>query len=71
MHRLERAALSTVMAALRADVQGGEYFGPQGVLELKGKPGRVAKADCVEDLAVARRLWEVSEELVGCEFLVG
>ncbi len=68
MHGVEQAALPTVMAALGADVQGGEYFGPQGVLELKGKPGRVEKARAVEDLAVARQLWEVSEELTGAAY---
>lgn len=68
MQGVEQAALPTVMAALGGGVQGGEYFGPQGMLELKGKPGRVGKAGSVEDLEAAKRLWEVSEELTGCEF---
>ncbi|MEM6255779.1 MAG: oxidoreductase [Cyanobacteria bacterium P01_D01_bin.156] len=68
MHGVEQAALPTVMAALRADVQGGDYFGPQGVLELKGKPGRVGKARTVEDLDAAGQLWEVSETLTECTF---
>ena len=67
-HSNEDAAKPTLYAALDNDVQGGEYFGPQGFMDLKGPPGRAARTAYSEDEAVAARLWDVSEELVGEEF---
>ena len=58
----------TLYAALEKDVQGGEYFGPQGFMDLKGPPGRAERTAYSEDEAVAARLWDVSEELVGERF---
>ena len=67
-HSNERAAQPTLYAALEKDVQGGEYFGPQGFMDLKGPPGRAERTTYSEDESVAARLWEVSEELVGEKF---
>lgn len=52
-------------AATAADVVGGEYFGPDGVAEMRGHPVRVGRSARAVDAAVAERLWEVSEELTG------
>lgn len=67
-HPVEQAVMPTVMAALGTDVQGGEYFGPQGVLEMKGQPGRASQSAEAQDEAAAKKLWELSEKLTGCEF---
>lgn len=67
-HKPEKAALPTLYAALANDVKGAEYFGPQGALEMSGKPGRAPKAAHGQDEAVAQRLWDVSEELTGANF---
>ena len=60
-----RGALPGVYAATMPGVEGGSYWGPDGLLELRGAPKRaaVAKQAMVrEDWA---RLWAVSEGLTG------
>jgi hypothetical protein len=63
-----RGAKSTVQAAI-GEAKSGDYFGPQGFRELKGDPGLVQASDLAQDETVAKRLWKVSEELVGIQFL--
>ncbi len=69
-HPVEDAAMSTVMAALCSEVKGGDYLGPQGILEMVGKPGLAKKSSASQDTAAAERLWDISEQLTGCEFRV-
>lgn len=57
-------ALPTLYAAT-ADVKSGEYFGPDGLLELKGHPRRCDSNAKSKDVESARRLWELSEQLTG------
>lgn len=60
-------ALPTLYAAT-ADIPGDSYVGPKGFMELRGAPvlvGRTAKA---KDVAAARQLWAVSEEMTGTTF---
>ena len=38
-HSNASAAKSSFFAALSPDVKGGEYFGPKGFMELRGKVG--------------------------------
>jgi len=64
----EKGALPILLAAT-GDVKGGEYFGPTGFNELKGKPGIVSSSELSKDKQVANKLWEVSEKLVGLEYL--
>jgi NAD(P)-dependent dehydrogenase (short-subunit alcohol dehydrogenase family) len=60
-----QGALPTLYAATAPDAQGGEYYGPDGLMELRGYPTRVATSDAALDVEVAERLWRVSEELTG------
>lgn len=55
-------------AATSPDAWGGGYYGPGHLLELTGppKPARVPGPAKNDD--VARRLWEVSEQLTGVRF---
>lgn len=69
-HAPDQAALPTVMAALDPDAQGGEYFGPQGFMEMKGQPGRATQSDYAQNQAAATQLWDVSEDLTGCTFAI-
>ena len=62
-----RGALCTVYAATR-DVPGDTYIGPHGRFELHGWPSPARRSKVAEDTALARRLWEVSEELSGVRF---
>lgn len=59
----EMGALPTLYAATAPGVQGGDYYGPRGWLELGGYPIRVRSSDRSHDAALAARLWTVSEEL--------
>ncbi|OLE36340.1 MAG: short-chain dehydrogenase [Actinobacteria bacterium 13_1_20CM_3_68_9] len=64
----EQGALPTLYAATGPDVQGGDYYGPDGFQELRGRPTKVKVIAEGRDPAVGRRLWEVSEELTGVEY---
>jgi hypothetical protein len=66
-----RGALPTLRAATDPDVQGGEYYGPRGLFELRGAPTRRQSSDRSHDVAVASRLWEVSEQLTGVGYPLG
>lgn len=68
-HPPKEGALPTLMAALDSSVKGGEYFGPQGFNDMKGKPGRAFSTKLANDEVVAKQLWEVSEKLVGLSYL--
>ncbi|WP_193044541.1 SDR family NAD(P)-dependent oxidoreductase [Mycolicibacterium baixiangningiae] len=66
----EMGALPTLRAATDPEVQGGQYFGPDGFGEQRGHPKLVESIARAHDEAVARRLWTVSEELTGVTFPV-
>lgn len=62
----ERGALPTLYAATAGGVEGGEYYGPDGIAEIRGRhPKRVQVIPEGRDPEVGRRLWDVSEELTG------
>jgi NAD(P)-dependent dehydrogenase (short-subunit alcohol dehydrogenase family) len=60
-------ALPTLYAAV-ADIPGNSYAGPSGFMELRGAPKLVPRTSAAEDMDVARRLWDVSEQLTGVSF---
>ena len=64
----EMGALPTLYAATAPDVQGGDYYGPRGWLELRGHPTKVQSSDRSHDAAVAAKLWTASEELTGIRY---
>ena len=61
-------ALPTLMAATEPNVNGGEYFGPSGFMEIRGYPQQVSSNVRSHDKEVAARLWDVSEELTGVRY---
>src|ERR1700733_2546672 len=67
----ERAGALPPLYAAVADVPAGSYAGPGGLLEMRGKPKLVGRSKAAKDVDVARRLWEVSEELTGVRFPLG
>jgi NAD(P)-dependent dehydrogenase (short-subunit alcohol dehydrogenase family) len=67
-HPPQEAARSQIMAALDDQVAGGDYYGPQGLLESRGRPGKARQRACARDREAAARLWELSEELTGAEW---
>ena len=64
----EMGALPTLYAATEPGLEGGTFSGPDGFLEQRGHPKRVAPSGAARDEQVARRLWEVSEEMTGVRF---
>jgi hypothetical protein len=63
-------ALPALYAATAPDVQGGDYYGPRGWLEVRGYPTRVNSNGRSHDTAVAARLWAVSESLTGVRYQI-
>ncbi len=53
----------TLYAALGNDIQGGDYTGPDGWQEWKGKPVKVKGTKLAQDKNVAKKLWQESEKL--------
>ncbi len=66
----EGGALPTLYAAV-ADVPPAAFAGPGGFMEQRGAPKLVGRSDAALDADVARRLWDVSEELTGVRFGLG
>ena len=64
-------AYPTVYAATMPDVQSGDYYGPSGLMEMWGLPQKVAPAGNAMDPEAAARLWELSCELTGVDYLRG
>ncbi len=60
-------ALPTLYAAF-ADIPGDSFVGPGGMQGMRGAPRPVKRSKRAQDEAVARRLWEVSEELTDTHF---
>lgn len=63
-------ALPTLYAATAPDVVAAGYYGPDGLMEMRGYPKAVGRSAAAQDAAAAR-LWAVSEELTGVDFLSG
>jgi NAD(P)-dependent dehydrogenase (short-subunit alcohol dehydrogenase family) len=61
-------ALPTLRAATDPDVQGGQYYGPDGLGEQRGHPKLVSSSAQSHDEDLQRRLWKVSEELTGVAY---
>jgi NAD(P)-dependent dehydrogenase (short-subunit alcohol dehydrogenase family) len=66
----DKGALPQLHAATAPDVHGGDFFGPDGYRALRGHPTRVMPSTYASDPEVARRLWEVSEELTGVGYAI-
>jgi NAD(P)-dependent dehydrogenase (short-subunit alcohol dehydrogenase family) len=63
----EGGALPTLYAAT-ADVPANSFAGPGGFMEQRGPAKLVGRTKSAQDMAVAGRLWEVSEQLTGVAF---
>jgi NAD(P)-dependent dehydrogenase (short-subunit alcohol dehydrogenase family) len=58
-------ALPILLAASAPGLPGGTYYGPKGLLESKGPPGRARPSRRARSTADADRLWDVSARLTG------
>jgi NAD(P)-dependent dehydrogenase (short-subunit alcohol dehydrogenase family) len=64
----EMGALPSLYAATSPDVQGGDYFGPNSWMQLRGHPKMVRSSKRSYDEALASKLWEISEEITGVQY---
>ncbi len=60
-------AWPALQAATAPGVQGGDYFGSQGMREMRGPSGPAKRAPQALDLVTARKLWERSIALTGVD----
>jgi NAD(P)-dependent dehydrogenase (short-subunit alcohol dehydrogenase family) len=61
----EMGALPQLYAAAGENVEGGQFYGPDGRGESKGFPTLVEPLDDARDRELGKRLWDISEELTG------
>ena len=64
-------ALPQIAACTWVDIQSGDYLGPRGLFESRGKPKKVKMNKSAQDIELAKRVWRTSEELIGVTFLHG
>ena len=62
-------ALPTLMAATKREVEPTDYFGPVARGETARSAGPARVSNHVRDEAVGRRLWDLSVELTGVDYL--
>ncbi len=68
--RPPQAALPIIHAATADGVQGGDYFGPRGLLEVASKKvGRARINPVAKKAELAQRLWALSEQMTGVAYL--
>ena len=63
-----RGALPMLYASTAPDVQGGDYYGPGGLLNMRGPPEKQSSNSASYDEDDAERLWTESERMTGVEF---
>lgn len=61
-------ALPQLYAAVAPDVEGDDYYGPDGLGEMRGHPKKVGRTGRAKSAADAARLWDVSLELTGADY---
>lgn len=61
-------ALPTLFATCDLGIVGGEYIGPNGFRGMRGYPGPSSSTARSNDMDLARRLWQVSEQLTKIDF---
>jgi NAD(P)-dependent dehydrogenase (short-subunit alcohol dehydrogenase family) len=65
---VKMGVLPTLRAAFDPDAQSGNYFGPAGFMEMKGYPVKVKSNKLSRNLDLAKKLWNMSEELTGVKY---
>lgn len=63
MQEMPMGALPSLYAATASDVQGADYYGPDGFMEIRGYPKKVKSNAASHKQDDAAKLWQISEEL--------
>ncbi|MGK3202807.1 oxidoreductase [Amycolatopsis sp. MEPSY49] len=66
---VERGALPQLHAATAAGVRGGQFFGPAGLAETRGRVTEARLSRDAADPAIGRRLWTAAQVLTGVGYL--
>lgn len=66
----EMGALPSLYAATSPNVNGADFIGPHALGGWRGYPIKVKSNKLSYDEAIAARLWQVSEELTGINFIL-
>jgi len=61
-------SLPSTWAATAESVNGGDFYGPSGALELRGLPTKVGSNANSHNIEMAEKLWDLSESLTGEKF---
>ncbi len=64
-HSRADAVLPILEGALAPTAESGQYYGPQGFLEMSGPPGVATIAKQALDTDAAKKLWELSDQFTG------
>ncbi len=64
----QMGVLPILYAATEWQVGGGQFFGPNGIMELRGYPRKTRSSALSYDMEIARKLWALSEELTGVRY---
>jgi NAD(P)-dependent dehydrogenase (short-subunit alcohol dehydrogenase family) len=66
---VEQGTLPQLYAATAAGVRGGQFFGPAGLGETRGRVTEARLSRDAADPAIGRRLWAAAERLAGISYL--
>ncbi len=64
-------ALPTLRAATDPAVEGGQYYGPSGRNQHRGRPKQIPLISGASRRSLGRTLWTQSMELTGVRYLIG
>lgn len=65
---VEKGTLSSLRAATDLSAKSGDYYGPAGFMGARGFPEIVESNEMSHNLANAKKLWNLSEELTGVTY---
>jgi NAD(P)-dependent dehydrogenase (short-subunit alcohol dehydrogenase family) len=65
---VQKGVLSTLRAATDVNAQSGDYYGPGGFMQVRGFPELVQSNKMSHNLANAKKLWGLSEQLTGVKY---
>lgn len=66
----DKGAVPTVLCAAGAEAEGGGYYGPTGLFEMKGPVGVARMTRHARDAEAGARLWAQSELLTGVRWTI-
>lgn len=65
----KRGSEATLFAATNQKATEYIYWGPTGIIEMRGRTGNAKINKKAQDKDTAKRLWSISEEMTGVKFL--